>query len=435
MPGIQTQLGQDKAKDKCVNLDLSIDPLTGECLASKTETAILANINEDSDVLDETNNNKNDKDNDIKTTCVGNLLSVSSNGNTIGKVIIRKLSSDEDLGNSSSRRSSRSSRRRSSHLADIQEQFIPDEKILEVRIDPLTGEVQTVEVCRSKCTPTQNSPNSSSCQEKTIPVRSTQIKESESLNKPLDFDQEKRRKLSVEITKVMSSIKTSGEQQDDGIGSLPNTPTDIFLDRPPRLSVPQVDDGLSFSSSEESFDRFGQLQREQRETSTGTSCSGGMNQYQTTSLDGEYGTDSVCSWDESSSLAQDDDGDDLQSRPSSAQPTVSTSTLTVAITGSGNLSSTSTSSSTSALCGNNNNTNQANRTCTGAFSRAMERFTNANQSIPPCITAPSSSNSDNVVNNSMENKESDSDKNGSSETYNNSVMRRQSSPMVRPSSS
>ena len=132
MPGIQTQLGQDKAKDKCVNLDLSIDPLTGECLASKTETAILANINEDSDVLDETNNNKNDKDNDIKTTCVGNLLSVSSNGNTIGKVTIRKLSSDEDLGNSSSRRSSRSSRRRSSHLADIQEQFIPDEKILEV---------------------------------------------------------------------------------------------------------------------------------------------------------------------------------------------------------------------------------------------------------------------------------------------------------------
>merc|ERR1712110_138268 len=98
---------------------------------------------------------------------------------------------------------------------------------------------------------------------------------------------------------------------------------------------------------------------------------------------------------------------------------------------------TSTSSSTSALSNNSNNsnTNNVNRTCSGAISRAMERLS---ASQPASITAQSApTNSDrNVVNNPMEDKESDGDKNGSSDTtYNNSVMRRQSSPMVRPSSS
>ena len=65
----------------------------------------------------------------------------------------------------------------------------------------------------------------------------------------------------------------------------------------------------------------------------------------------------------------------------------------------------------------------------------MERLS---ASQPASITAQSApTNSDrNVVNNLMEDRESDGDKNGSSDnTYNNSVMRRQSSPMVRPSSS
>jgi len=434
VPVMETTLGQNKLVDKSINLDLSIDPLTGECLASRTETAILANIKEDSNVIDETNNNTNESLEEIKGSYTENLLSPSNCRNSTGNIHIRKLSSEEELGTSSSRRSSRSSRRKSSHLADIQEQYIPDEKILEVRIDPLTGQVETVEVCRSKSSPTPNSPSSSGFFDRTKPLMPTQLKESEIVSESQDFDIEKRRKLSVEVTNV---TKTTGEQQDDGIGSLPVTPIDKFIEHPPRLSVPPIlDESMAFSNlDDDRFDQFGHSQREQRETSTGNSSGGsGINQYQTVSLDGGYGADSVCSWDESSSVAPDDDGDDLQSRPASAQPSVSTSTLTVtAATSNGNLSSTSTSSSTSALSNNGNQTNQVNRTCSGAISRAMERL-NANQ--PLSITAQSSTNSDSTVNNSMEDKESDDDeKSGSSDTYNNSVMRRQSSPMVRPSSS
>ena len=58
VPVIETPLSHDRLKDKSIDLDLSIDPLTGECLASRTETAILANIKEDTDALDETNNNQ-----------------------------------------------------------------------------------------------------------------------------------------------------------------------------------------------------------------------------------------------------------------------------------------------------------------------------------------------------------------------------------------
>jgi len=437
VPVMETPLGQNKLKEKSINLELSIDPLTGECLASRTETAMLANIKEDSGLTNETNNNTNEKLEEIKGSYTENLLSPSNCRNSTGNIHIRKISSDEELCNSSSRRSSRSSRRKSSHLADIQEQYIPDEKILEVRIDPLTGQVETVEVLRSKSSPTPNSPSSSGFFDRSKPLMPAQRKESEKVSEIQDFDSEKRRKLSVEVTKVTCSTKTTGDQHDDGIGSLPVTPIDKFLEHPPRLSVPPVvDESMTFSNlDDDNFDKLGHCQREQRETSTGNSSGGsGITQFHTVSLDGGYGADSVCSWDESSSVAPDDDGEDIQSRPASAQPSVSTSTLTVAAaTSSGNLSSTSTSSSTSALCNNGNVTNQVNRTCSGAVSRAMERL-NANQ--PLSITAQSSTNSDSTVNNSMEDKESDDDeRSGSSDTYNDSVMRRQSSPMVRPSSS
>merc|ERR1719479_12421 len=190
----------------------------------------------------------------------------------------------------------------------------------------------------------------------------TKIKDSEQVSESRDFDVEKRRKLSVEIAKLACSTKTTGEQHDDGIGSLPETPIDKFIEHPPRLTVPpNLDESMTFSNSEDdNFDKYGHAQRDQRETSAGNSSGGsGINQYQTVSLDGGYGADSICSWDETSSVAPDDDGDDLQSRPASAQPSVSTSTLTVAAsTSNGNLSSTSTSSSTSALNNNGNVTNQ-----------------------------------------------------------------------------
>ena len=440
VPVMETSLGHTKVKDKRVNLDLSIDPLTGECLASRTETEMLTNIKEDSDLLDDTNNNKNDKPVEISGNYTENLLSPSNSRNSPGSIHIRKLSSDEDASSSSSRRSSRSSRRKSSHLADIQEQYIPDEKILEVTIDPLTGQVETVEVCRSKSSPTPNSPNAIAFHERAMSFNSTQLKESDKVSESQDFDIEKRRKLSVEVTKLSASTRSSGDQPDDGIGSLPDTPIDTFTERPPRLSVPTIDDNTLLSNLDATLHKFGQFQREQRETSAGTSNGSGgcMNQYQTISLDGGYGADSISSWDESSSVAPDDDGDDLQSRPASAQP--STSNSTIHQSNNGNLSSTSTSSSTSVNNGINNNTNQVNRTCSGAISRAMERF-NANQPMSTCITAQSSTNSDNMVNSSVkDNEESDDDKSGSSghsdnHSDNESVMHKQASPMVRPSSS
>ena len=52
---MENALVQNKVKERSTDLDLSIDPLTGECLASRTETAKLANIKEDSDTLEEIN--------------------------------------------------------------------------------------------------------------------------------------------------------------------------------------------------------------------------------------------------------------------------------------------------------------------------------------------------------------------------------------------
>ena len=439
VPVMENVIVQNTIKEKTTELDLSIDPLTGVCLGSRVETAKLANIKEDTDISEESSSCKVDKD-DCKGSYTDNLLSPSNCRSSTSNIHLRKLSSDEDSSSPSSRRSSRSSRRKSSHLADIQEQYIPDEKILEVRIDPMTGDVETSEVCRSKSSPTPNSPNITNFQERSMPFTSAKVKECENNNtEAQEYDIEKRRKLSVEVAKAPCSTKTTGDQHDDGIGSLPITPIDKFVERPPRLSIPpNTDDKMEFPALDNTFDKFGAYPRDQRETSAGNSSGsvGGINQYQT---DGGYGADSICSWDEASSVAPDDDDD---SRPVSTQPSnASNSSQTIVLaTSNGDLSSISTSSSTSAQSNSNNNiTNQVNRTCSGAFSRAVERL-NANQPIStPVNTAQSPSNFDDTsVNSSMEDKESDDDdneKSGSSDSCNNSVMRRQSSPMVRPSSS
>ena len=83
------------------SLELAWDPLTGECLSAETE-------------------------------------SVDSGQDSEG---VRKLSSDSSEESSCSRKSSKSGRRKSSHLGDIVEDshIIPEEKVLECFIDPFTG--------------------------------------------------------------------------------------------------------------------------------------------------------------------------------------------------------------------------------------------------------------------------------------------------------
>ena len=268
-----------------VNLDLSIDPLTGECLASRTETAILP-------------------------AAVAEPTQPSLESQT-KQVKLRRTSADDD-STSSSRRSSRSSRRRSSHLADIQEQCIPEEKILEVRIDPLTGSVETIEVSRL----------------------------AKSRAKNLTVDVKSGRQL---------------PQDDDGIGSLPNTPTDLF-DKPPKLALAttgSIDDMGVFTSSEEVLPTSDAGHRVHPPLPPG--------QTKTMSLDGDDGM-SLLSWEES--------GDDC--RPASAQANVNVSTS------SGNISTSSSSNSPAV--------NSINRMCTGAFTRAMERY---NSTITASAIKPS----------------------------------------------
>ena len=154
------------------DLDLSVDPFTGLCLAARKPDA------------------RKDKS------------SVSEDD----EVMLRGLrggSSDSDSGES--RRSSRSSRRRSSHLADIAEQSvaIPEEKILEVRIDPLTSQVEALEVTRSYA--------------------------AKKLNDHVVKDSEKRRRLSVEI---ITAGTFRNHLDDDGFGSLPHTPTELTVSNP-----------------------------------------------------------------------------------------------------------------------------------------------------------------------------------------------------------
>ena len=152
------------------DLDLSVDPLTGLCLAARK--------------------NEVRKDQTVSEA---------------DEVTLRKMSSDS-TDSSESRRSSRSSRRRSSHLADIAEQsVIPEEKILEVRIDPLTSQVEALEVTRSFAP-------------KKFHEKAATVK-----------DSEKRRRLSVEI---ISAGTFRNHLDDDGFGSLPHTPTELSVSTP-----------------------------------------------------------------------------------------------------------------------------------------------------------------------------------------------------------
>ena len=82
-------------------LDLAFDPLTGECLSVETESVDSGRESE----------------------------------------VVRKFSSDSSEEGSCSRKSSKSGRRKSSHLGDIleSEQLIPEEVVLECFIDPFTG--------------------------------------------------------------------------------------------------------------------------------------------------------------------------------------------------------------------------------------------------------------------------------------------------------
>jgi hypothetical protein len=194
-------------------LNLSIDPLTGECLNSDNDLQMQMEV-----------------DNDTSK--------------------VRKVSTDsgeESAG--SSRKSSRSSgvhRRRSSHLTDILEQkqnrSLPCSEdlnmqkepgtVMEVRIDPLTGKVETREV---------------------------------------KSEEKKRRRLSVDIAPPHGSRGWLGQGDgDDGFSSLPHTPTDLGMMLDPRLKIATtaissttgrsastnqllpVDDGI-FTSSEETL--------------------------------------------------------------------------------------------------------------------------------------------------------------------------------------
>ena len=98
MPIIEGLIGALPPKK---SLELAWDPLTGECLSAETE-------------------------------------SVDSGQDSEG---VRKLSSDSSEESSCSRKSSKSGRRKSSHLGDIVEDshIIPEEKVLECFIDPFTG--------------------------------------------------------------------------------------------------------------------------------------------------------------------------------------------------------------------------------------------------------------------------------------------------------
>merc|ERR1739844_524058 len=148
-------------------LDLAFDPLTGECLSADTESV-------DSGRESET---------------------------------VRKLSSgsSQESTGSSSRKSSKSGRRKSSNLVDIIEsdQLIPEEKVLECFIDPFTGQFITNEVSKQSQVKCQNNTHG------TTGSPGTNSNNKKNLKANL--------KVNVEVS----------QQDDDGIGSFPITPTDL----------------------------------------------------------------------------------------------------------------------------------------------------------------------------------------------------------------
>ena len=197
--------GINASKLRSKALKLSIDPLTGECLeAEEEEQVAVAEDKEEQQPL----------------------------------VIIRKVSTDSTSSaddsssgcSSASRKSSRSSRRRSSLLTDIQEQTIPDEKVLEVRIDPLTGRVETMEVSKPPKKPSAtHSSNGEQHQKKLTSQLSVDV-------------------LAAATAAAVTEGKLTAD--DDGIGSLPHTPTDFGNGINMMPNGPRLDDGI-FTSSEE----------------------------------------------------------------------------------------------------------------------------------------------------------------------------------------
>jgi len=186
MPIIEGMVNSHQPKK---SLELAWDPLTGECLSAETE-------------------------------------SVDSGQDSEG---VRKLSSDSSEESTSSRKSSKSGRRKSSHLGDIIEadHIIPEEKVLECFIDPFTGQFITNEVSKhnGNCNDTENKVNN-------------------------------KKNLKVAV----NNAPNESNQQDDGIGSLPNTPTDLGKSKSLSISNKPIksddadsiptDDGI-YTSSEE----------------------------------------------------------------------------------------------------------------------------------------------------------------------------------------
>merc|ERR1719412_819533 len=188
-------------------LDLAFDPLTGECISADTESV----------------------DSGRESETVSRKLSTGS--------------SEESTG-SNSRKSSKSGRRKSSNLVDIIEsdQLIPEEKVLECFIDPFTGQFITNEVSKQ---------SQVKCQNNTQATTGTTASTGTSSN---NKKKKKNLKVNVEVS----------QQDDDGIGSLPITPTDLvgktkslsLLKKPASLkcdgdteSIP-TDDGICTSSED-----------------------------------------------------------------------------------------------------------------------------------------------------------------------------------------
>ena len=201
-------------------LDLAFDPLTGECLSAETESV---DSGRDSEV-------------------------------------VRKLSSDSSEESSSRKSSKSGSLRKNSCLGDIleSEQLIPEERVLECFIDPFTGKIisfiddvpDQLYILLIHCLSGQFITNEVA---KTEEHKSN--KNPSSVN-----NKDAETKGNIKNLKVNCDSIGGGHQDDDGIGSLPITPTDLGS-KNKSLSVvraPIVEDSLAaddgiYTSSEETI--------------------------------------------------------------------------------------------------------------------------------------------------------------------------------------
>ena len=203
-------------------LDLALDPLTGECLSAETESV---DSGRDSEV-------------------------------------VRKLSSDSSEESSSRKSSKSGSLRKNSCLGDIleSEQLIPEERVLECFIDPFTGKIisfiddvpDQLYILLIHCLLGQFITNEVA---KTEEDKSNKNQSMSSVN---NKDAETKGNNNIKNLKVNCDSNITGHQDDDGIGSLPITPTDLGKNK--SLSVVRTaitdslatDDGI-YTSSEETI--------------------------------------------------------------------------------------------------------------------------------------------------------------------------------------